>query len=111
TSIFIGAYIWRATASINNVVLYFIGVTLLLSVGFFLNGLLLRHFSIRALYGWGALLAGLSNAAAVFIHPGSLLAVFAYGGLRGVCMGLYWANRNYLELQETLHHQRQYFYG
>jgi YQGE family putative transporter len=39
------------------------------------------------------------------------LALFGYGCVYGIGYGFYWANRNYLELQETVAEGRQYYFS
>lgn len=109
--IFINAFIWRTTGSLLNVVLYSAGDFLCLPIAFFLNGFLLGKVNIRTAYWIGTLVASLTTALVVFLGVTSPYAFLAYGCLVGLGNGFYWANRNYLELQESNPNQRKYFYS
>jgi len=109
-TIFIAAFIWRATESLLNVALYMMGRFIGLPLAFWLNGYVLRHIDIRTAFWCGSISAGIVTAAVIFfggvISP---LAFLAYGLLNGFGWGFYWANRNFLTLQETNDHERPYY--
>jgi MFS family permease len=110
SSIFISAFVWRTTGSFFNAVANAAGGYIALPVGFYLNGLILKRISVRTAYTVGSLLTGLSVACASFFGYGGPAAWFLYGCLWGIANALYWANRNYLELQETVDsHRKRYF--
>lgn len=111
SAVFINAFIWRTTGSLLNIVLYSAGECLFLPIAFFLNGLLLGKVNIRTAFWIGAIGAGLNTALVVFLGITSPYAFFIYGCLWGIGNGFYWANRNYLELQESSSSQRKYFYS
>jgi YQGE family putative transporter len=110
-STFLNAFVFRETGTLFGVAVYNAGLFLFLPVAFYANGLLLRYLHIRILFAWGSILGGAACAAFVIAGPPGTLAVFLYGSLWGLGNGFYWANRNYLEFQETLFGMRQYFYS
>ncbi len=110
-STFLNAFVWRLTGSIYSVALYNLGMCIALPIGFYLNGLLLRRFHIEKLFAVGAILSGVTSAAFVVTGSANSLSIFFYGFIWGLGNGLYWANRNFLEFQETELEGRQYFFG
>lgn len=108
---FLNAFVFRATGTLLGVAAYNIGYFMCLPIAFYINGFLLRRVHIRLLLAWGVILGGVAGAAFVVAGPPNTFVVFIYGCAWGVGNGFYWANRNYLEFQETLADMRQYFYG
>lgn len=107
--VFVNAYLWRDSGDINTLIWYnlanFVGIPL----GFYLNGLLLRHFHIKKLYALGALLQGVAPLLVIFSPATSMLHLVVYGFLFGVGGGFYWANKNYLTLKATRGSNRIYY--
>jgi YQGE family putative transporter len=110
-SVFISAFIWRITDSLVAVTIYNLAKWLFLPVAFYWNGLLLRKISIQNIFFIGAMLSGISSILLVLFGSSNLAILFVYGALWGIGNGFYWANRNYLEFNETMTDARQYFYG
>lgn len=109
--IFITAFIWRTTGSFLSVSLYSMALFVFLPFGMWVNAHILRHMKMGRAFPLGAALAGASTAMVVFFKGGGPAALLAYGALFGVCNGMYWGNRHYLELQETVESERQYFFS
>jgi YQGE family putative transporter len=110
-SIFISAFIWRTTGSLYAVLAYKVGESLFLPTAFYCNGFLLKKIRIQKTFMMGAILGGITSLALVLFAPHSLLLLFVYGCIWGIGNGFYWANRNYLELTETVIDSRQYFFS
>lgn len=110
-SIFINAYIWRSGENITSVALYNLGMFTTLPVIFYLNGFLLRKFKITALYFFGCSIITFGAICVIFFSKFNPLYYFLYGCFYGIGMGFYWANRNFLTLQETQSSNRNYFIG
>jgi len=111
TDIFLGAFIWRSTGSLLLVALYKIGEWIFLPITFYINGLLLKRFTVQRTFAIGSVLAGLTPLALIFFGSTSALLIFLCGCLYGIGNGFYWANRNYLEFKETVAEARKYFFG
>jgi YQGE family putative transporter len=110
-TIFVNAFIWRSTSSLYTVVVYNIGFIILLPVGFYINGLLLKRYKIVYLYLAGLIVTSLAIAITILLSGGTILHFLLYGGLYGFGAGIYWANRNFLSFQETESSHRNYFYS
>jgi MFS transporter, YQGE family, putative transporter len=106
--IFTYAYIFKTTSSIEASSLMNLGWYISISAVFYINGLLLKRFSIKSLYSVGMVFTGLANML-IFVLPITKPTLFMIGFLTGIPMGLYWANRNYLTLSLTADNQRNYF--
>lgn len=111
TAIFLNAFVWRATGSLMSVTIYNLLQWIGLPFAFFLNSYLLRRIHIRKAFALGAVLSGLSAACTVLFGIAFPNLIPLWGFLWGIGNGFYWANRNYLELQETVPEGRPYFYG
>lgn len=111
-NVFIGAFIWYATGSLLSVGLYYLAQCTFLPVAFWVNGLLLRRFTIQSLFFVGSALSGLSTLGIVlFTGAYGPLAFLLLGAVYGFGTGIYWPNRNYLELQELEDGSRNYYFG
>ncbi len=108
---FLNAFVFRASGTLAGVAIYNVGLFVCLPIAFYINGLFLRHINIRIMLAWGAILGGGASIAFVLAGPTTMLTTFLYGCAWGLGNGFYWANRNYLEFQETITSMRQYFYG
>ncbi|MDA8611394.1 MFS transporter [Candidatus Pacebacteria bacterium] len=112
TNIFISAFIWRFTESFYAVAFYQLGFYIALSGGFYVNGYLLRTFHLRTLFLVGCLLTGIASVAIVFFsQTNSVPTFFIIGCVNAFGYGLYWPNRNYLELQEVADNARDYYFS
>lgn len=111
-SVFTGAFIWRISGSLLDVALFPAAQFAVQPFFFWLNGVLLRKYDIRRLLLCGAILAGLADLSVImFAVPGNPWIFVALGVVRGFSQGLYWPNRNHLELQEIPDATRNRFYG
>ncbi|MFA6524882.1 MAG: MFS transporter [Patescibacteria group bacterium] len=110
-SLFINSFIWRSTSSLPDVVIYNVGFFVLLPLGFYVNGLMLKRIKIARLYLVGLIVSAVSIVVTVFFSGSSVWNFFAYGGFYGFGAGIYWANRNFLSFQEAKSQHRNYFYS
>jgi len=109
--IFLNAFVWRATGSLLALSEFNAAQFACLPIAFYVNGLLLKKVHIKKTFALGALLAGFSSLALVFFGGRSPGLIPVLGGIWGFGNGMYWGNRNYLELKETAIEWRAYFYG
>lgn len=107
--IFINVYFWRQSSDISLIAAYNLGFFLLLPIGFFINGVLLRKINILKLYWVGVFTQGFAAALAIFFPILSFDLVLLYGAIYGLGGGLYWANKNYITLKLTKRTNRLYF--
>lgn len=106
---FMDAYFWRVTGSILAIIVYNFGYIIGLPLGFYLNGLLLKKFHVLRLYFVGALLQGLIACSVVFFTTRTFFDVGVFGLIFGVGAGLFWGNKNYLDLKLTKNTNRVYY--
>lgn len=109
--VFVNAFILRQTNDFLAVALYNLGTFLSLPAAFYLNGLVLRKVHLNWPYLIGVVGQGLVACLVFFVSFHSLPALFAFGVLQGVPMGLFWANRNFISLDITHDENRNYFTG
>ncbi len=109
---FVGVYIMRNTHQEVQLVMCFpmANYTGLL-ITFFLNAYLLRFIPVKYLYSLGMLISGFSLLIMISIKELHIYGILAAGGLLGVSMGFFWANRDYLALASTSDENRNYYYG
>jgi len=107
--LFTNAYLWRQGEDLNSLIIYNLFYCLGLPLGFYGNGLLLKHFHTLKLYALGGLLEGLAAVLIVFFPSGVLISLLSYGLLAGLGAGLYWGNKNYLSLRLTKGSNRLYY--
>lgn len=82
-----------------------------LLVAFFCNGFLLRMIPVKFLYSLGMLISGFSLLLMISLHDLNAVGIGMAGGLFGIAMGFFWANRDYLALASTTDENRNYYYG
>jgi MFS transporter, YQGE family, putative transporter len=109
--VFVNAFLLRQGEGFEMVAIYNLGWFLSTPAGFYLNGYLLRFFSLKKLYWVGAVGQGLVMTSLFFWPVAGWGAVFLFGLAQGLCLGIYWANRNFMSLTETHDEQRGYFTG
>jgi YQGE family putative transporter len=109
--IFSNAYIWNSTNNAVSLALYNIGLSLGLSITFYINGYLLKKLQINFLYALSFVVSGISPIILVFINNLNQEKILLIGLIAGISNGLYWANRNLLELRTTIDTERNYFSG
>lgn len=108
---FAHAYLFTSTDSFYSVILFNLGFFIMLPIAFFANALLLRHFSLKILFGVGLIGQGLIMSTLVFIPTLTLPTIFLFGFVFGIPMGLYWANRNFVMMADIPDKQRNYVSG
>ncbi|MBX9577362.1 MAG: MFS transporter [Chthoniobacterales bacterium] len=109
---FVGVYIMRNSNNDVHLVMCFpmANYTGIL-ITFFLNGYLLRIIRVKYLYALGMLISGFSLFIMISLKELDIYGITMTGGLLGVAMGLFWANRDYLALASTTDENRNYYYG
>lgn len=109
--IFSNSFFWYKTYDIQLIVLFNLFFYLLIPVSFFLNAYLLKKLNIKYIAFAGLVLQGFSLLFFIFnIHP-DYLNTSLFGIILGICSGLYWSNRNFMEFQTTDDENRDYYYG
>lgn len=109
--IFVGAYIMRSSNDPTIVVVYQLTVYTGIPITFLLNGFLLNRIKISNLYSFGMLLSGLSMLVMMSLTDLSVIGVGVAGILMGCSFGFFWANRDFLTLNNTTDENRNYYYG
>ena len=109
--IFVGAYIMRSSNDPAIVAVYQLTVYTGIPITFLLNGFLLNHIKISNLYSFGMLLSGLSMLIMMSLDNLSVAGVGMAGILMGCSFGFFWANRDFLTLNNTTDANRNYYYG
>ncbi|MBU2228775.1 MFS transporter, partial [Patescibacteria group bacterium] len=110
-TLFINSFIWRSTSSLPSVAMYNLGFFIILPIGFYVNGLLLKRVKITKLYFVGSIISTISTIAIIFFSGSRSWHFLVYGFVYGFGSGLYWANRNFLSFQETKSKDRNYFFS
>lgn len=106
---FMNAYLWRSSGNLWSIILYNIGWITGLPSGFYLNGFLLKKFNILKLFLTGLILQAIIPIMIVFLPFDGLPAILCYGFIYGAGSGLFWGNKNYLDLQITRGANRIYY--
>lgn len=109
--IFVGAYIMRSSNDPKIVAIYQLTVYTGIPLTFLVNGYLLNRFKVSNLYSVGMLLSGLSMMLMMSLENLSVAGVGIAGLLMGASFGLFWANRDFLTLNNTNDTNRNYYYG
>lgn len=110
-AIFINAFIWRQSQDAGLVALFNVTNYMGLPIGFFINGILLKHQSIRRLYFAGGLWKAIAVLLVIILPVINTSAILLYGLLYGITNGLYWSNRNLINQRVTTSGNRIYFSG
>lgn len=106
---FMNAYLWRSSGNLWSIVLYNLGYVTALPMAFYLNGVLLERFHVLRIYFFGALLQAVTPFFVLFFPLSGLFGLFLYGCVYGLGAGLFWGNKNYLDLQITRGTNRMYY--
>lgn len=93
--LFSNTFLWRENASPFALIVYNVGMYLGMSMGFITNRAMLTRLSPRALYGISCVLQGISPMLLMALAPKSIWEIIVLGGVMGISMGLYFANRNF----------------
>lgn len=109
--IFVGAYIMRNTGNSSYVAIYQLCMYLGVVTTSVLNGILLQHFRVGLLYGFGIILSAISLMVMMFIGAPGIVALGIAGFALGASTGFFWTNRYLLTLNSTSDENRNYFFG
>lgn len=109
--IFVAAYVMRSSNDPVKVVIYQLTIYTGIPLTFFLNGYLLRKFSIKTLYSLGMMLSGVSMMVMMSLTTLDNTGIGIAGLIMGMSFGFYWANRDFLALAMTNDDNRNYYYG
>lgn len=109
--VFVNAFLLRQGQGYYVVAIYNFGWYLSTPMAFYFNSFLLQFFSLKKLYWLGAVGQGAVMTSLFFWPLSGVSAVFLFGLVQGVFVGLYWSNRNFMSLTETHDEQRGYFTG
>lgn len=107
--IFINAFLWRKSEDVLLVAFSNVVIFSFISLGFYLNGLLLRRFSPAVPFTLSLVGIGAAVAVLMFVPQISYGIVFLFSTVNGILSGVYWANRNLLTLKTTTSDTRIYF--
>lgn len=106
---FMNAYLWRSSGNLWSILLYNLGWVIGLPFGFYINGLLLKKFNILRIYFFGLMLQAIIPCLIVFLPFNGLTSILLYGTIYGAGAGLFWGNKNYLDLQLSRGANRMYY--
>ena len=106
---FMNAYLWRSSGNLWSIIIYNLGYVIGLPVAFYFNGKLFSKFHVLKLYFLGALLQAITPCLVLFFPLNGLIGLFFYGCIYGFGAGLFWGNKNYLDLQITRGTNRIYY--
>jgi YQGE family putative transporter len=109
--IFVAAYVMRSSNDPVKVVVYQLTIYTGIPITFFINGYLLRTFSIKTLYSLGMMLSGVSMMIMMSLTTLDTMGIGIAGLIMGMSFGFYWANRDFLALAITNDENRNYYYG
>ncbi|MGV3459775.1 MAG: MFS transporter [Flavobacterium sp.] len=109
--IFVAAYIMRNSNDTSKVVLYQLAIYTGIPLTFLINGFLLKHLNIKALYSIGMMMSGVSMIIMMSLKTLDLTGIGIAGVTMGLSFGLYWSNRDYLAVAVTNDDNRNYYYG
>lgn len=109
--IFVAAYVMRSSNDPVKVVVYQLTIYTGIPITFFINGYLLRTFSIKTLYSLGMMLSGVSMMVMMSLTTLDTVGIGIAGLIMGLSFGFYWANRDFLALAITNDENRNYYYG
>lgn len=106
---FMNAYLWRSSGNLWSIVVYNFGYVIGLPIAFYFNGIFLVRFHVLKLYFLGTLLQAVTPSLVLFFPPNGLTGLLLYGFIYGFGSGLFWGNKNYLDLQITRGTNRIYY--
>jgi YQGE family putative transporter len=110
-TLFSSAFIWRQNQDLVSIALYNGAWMTGVSLGFVINGFLLRRVRLSWMYATGLVI---QSASCLFLFELKTIRfdeVLTLGLISGLAGGVYWANRNLLSLQTTKGSARDYFCG
>ncbi len=108
-SIFISAFLWRVSQSVELILLYNIVIFIGAPLGFFINGFLLKKHNPTTFYFLGCAAQGVAAGSLLFLPALNMAIIAGFGFIYGVTSGIYWSNRVFLMIHHVKNHQRIYF--
>lgn len=112
--IFGTAFVKRITGGDNNLaVIYNWGFFGGLIIGYYINGVLLKHklITIKSLFVLGILLTVIPLSILMFFGEDAGYFVIVYGLFVGIGNGIYWSCRNFLSMLVTQESNRNFFFS
>jgi len=109
--LFTNTYIWRQTNDFTTLSIYNIVYFAAIPIGFYLNGFILRSIGLKKATIIGSLMRGIIPIITVFLITNNLSILTVLAIANGIGVGLYWANRNFLEYDSIEAESRIYFYS
>jgi MFS transporter, YQGE family, putative transporter len=103
------AFLWRQTQDVMIVALFNLSMFCMLPIGFYLNGQLLKRYSIKKIFFAGAILRAILVASMIFFPLVNQVSIVVFGLLFGFASGLFWSNKNLLNVELTTSSNRMYF--
>ncbi len=108
-AIFINAFLWRETQDVMIVALFNLAYFSSLPIGFYFNGQLLKHLSVKRLYFLGTVLRAGFAGLLIFFPIVDQLSVVLFGLGFGLSSGVFFSNKNLLTIELTNSSNRMYF--
>lgn len=108
-AIFINAFLWRQTQDVMIVALFNLAAFCMLPIGFYINGVLMKHTSVKRLFFGGALLRAFLIATMIFFPSMTEITVILFGLGHGIASGMFFSNKNLLHVELTTSSTRMYF--
>lgn len=107
--IFINAFIWRQTQDVILVALFNLSWMSIIPLGFYINGLLLKRYSVKRMYFLGAVIRSALVALLIFFPAINPMQIVLFGLGYGFTSAIFFSNRNLLVLELTNSSNRIYF--
>lgn len=107
--LFINAFLWRTTSSVNLIAIYNLLWFAGFPIGFYVTGYLLRRFLTTQLYFVACVMQGFILSSLIFFPHPSFLFIMIYGTFFGTATGIYYANGHFVTLKLTNTANRIYF--
>lgn len=111
SSAFSNAYLWRHLHSVPALVIWNALFFSFLSIGFGLNGWLMRRHTLSRTFLIGCATKGAVPFLLILVQPEKLFSVALLGALLGLGGGFYWGSRNLFTLRKTSEQDRLYYGG
>lgn len=108
-AIFINAFIWRESQDVMMVALFNLAWMCVIPLGFYLNGVMLKRYSVRKMYFIGSLLRSSLIALLIFFPAVNPLMIVLFGLGYGLTSGIFFSNKNLLTVELTNSSNRIYF--
>src|SRR5438270_510986 len=82
--LFINAFLWRQSHDVTLIAFYNLIIFIIIPVGFYLNGLLLKKFSPGRLYFFSLAILGIAVASLIFLTNISYSIILIFGIVDGL---------------------------